>query len=217
MHIVEKEPKSIVAESYRTLRTNLQYSSFDSDYKVIVITSSNPSEGKSTIAGNLALSLSKGDKKVILVDCDLRKPTLHKRFKMSNVTGLSEIILEKETNVIVGQRYNENLIVITAGTIPPNPSEMLGSKYMSNLIDALRELYDYVILDTPPIQLVTDAQILSAMADGTILVVRAEETKKSSVHNAIDLLRKVNANIIGIVLNGVENKGNSYYYEDGEV
>jgi capsular exopolysaccharide synthesis family protein len=217
MHIVEKEPKSIVAESYRTLRTNLQYSSFDGDYKVIVITSSNPTEGKSTVAGNLALSLSKGDKNVILIDCDLRKPVLHKRFKLSNATGLSDIILAKETRAIVGQRYNENLIVITGGTIPPNPSEMLGSKYMSNLIADLRELYDYVILDTPPIQLVTDAQILSAMADGTILVVRAEETKKSSVHNAIDLLRKVNANIIGIVLNGVENKGNSYYYEDGKV
>ncbi|WP_346913693.1 CpsD/CapB family tyrosine-protein kinase [Clostridium sp.] len=217
MHIVEKEPKSIVAESYRTLRTNLQYSSFDSDYKVIVITSSNPSEGKSTVAGNLALSLSEGDRRVILIDCDLRKPTLHKRFELSNVTGLSDIMLAKEKNLVVGQRYNKNLIVITAGTIPPNPSEMLGSKYMSILIENLKKLYDYVILDTPPIQLVTDAQILSAKADGTILVVRAEETKKSSVHNAIDLLRKVNANIIGIVLNGVENKGNSYYYEDGEV
>lgn len=217
MYIVEKEPKSIVAESYRTLRTNLQYSSFDGDYKVIVITSSNPSEGKNTIAGNLALSLSKGDKKVILIDCDLRKPDLHKRFKLSNATGLSDILLAKQTSVIYGQRYNENLIVITGGKIPPNPSEMLGSKYMSNLIEALKKIYDYVILDTPPIQLVTDAQILSAKADGTILVVRAEETKKRSVHNAIDLLRKVNANIIGIVLNGVENKGNSYYNEDGGV
>ncbi|MEG1255947.1 CpsD/CapB family tyrosine-protein kinase [Clostridium sp.] len=215
MHIVEKEPKSIVAESYRTLRTNLQYSSFDGDYKVIVITSSNPSEGKSTVAGNLALSLAKGDKKVILIDCDLRKPALHKRFKLSNVTGLSDIILAKERSVVVGQRYNENLIVITVGTIPPNPSEMLGSKYMANLIEALKKLYDYVILDTPPIQLVTDAQVLSAKADGTILVIRAEETKKSSVHNAIDLLRKVNANIIGIVLNGVDIKeSNNYYYSD---
>ena len=215
MHIVEKERKSIVAESYRTLRTNLQYSSFDGDYKVIVITSANPSEGKSTIAGNLALSLSKGDRRVILIDCDLRKPTLHKRFKLSNVTGLSDIILAKEKSVI-GQKYNENLTVITVGTIPPNPSEMLGSKYMSILIQNLKKLYDYVILDTPPIQLVTDAQILSAKADGTILVVRAEETKKSSVHNAIDLLRKVNANIIGIVLNGVDIKesNNNYYYSD---
>jgi len=215
MHIVEKERKSIVAESYRTLRTNLQYSSFDGDYKVIVITSANPSEGKSTIAGNLALSLSEGDRRVILIDCDLRKPTLHKRFKLSNVTGLSDIILAKEKSVI-GQKYNENLTVITVGTIPPNPSEMLGSKYMSILIQNLKKLYDYVILDTPPIQLVTDAQILSAKADGTILVVRAEETKKSSVHNAIDLLRKVNANIIGIVLNGVDIKesNNNYYYSD---
>lgn len=214
--IVEREPKSIASESYRTLRTNLQYSSFDDEYKVIVVTSSEPGEGKSTTAGNLALSLSQGDKKVILIDCDLRKPSIHKKFKLSNRVGLSDVIVGKESVTNVGHKYNNNLTVLTSGKIPPNPAEMLGSKAMTALIDALKKVFDYVILDTPPVQAVTDAQILSAKADGTILVVRAERTKKDSVHNSIGLLRKVNANIIGTVLNGLEESKNNYYYYYGE-
>lgn len=210
--IVEREPKSIAAESYRTLRTNLQYSSFDDEYKVIVITSSEPGEGKSTTAGNLALSLAQGDKKVILIDCDLRRPSIHKKFRISNKAGLSDVIVEKESVTNAGYKYNNNLTILTSGKIPPNPAEMLGSKSMTALIDALRKVFDYVILDTPPIQAVTDAQILATKADGTILVVRAEKTKRESVHNSIGLLRKVNANIIGTVLNGLEESKNNYYY-----
>ncbi|WP_040194957.1 CpsD/CapB family tyrosine-protein kinase [Clostridium culturomicium] len=213
--IVEREPKSIAAESYRTLRTNIQYSSFDEDYKVIVITSSEPGEGKSITAGNLALSLAQGDKKVILIDCDLRKPSIHKKFKLSNTLGLSDVIVEKESVTNVGYKYNKNLTVLTSGKIPPNPAEMLGSKAMTALLDALKKVFDYVIIDTPPVQAVTDAQILSAKADGTILVVRAEKTKKDSVHNSVGLLKKVNANIIGTVLNGLEASNNNYYYYYG--
>lgn len=214
--IVEREPKSIAAESYRTLRTNIQYSSFDEDYKVIVITSSEPGEGKSTTAGNLALSLAQGEKKVILIDCDLRKPSIHKKFKLSNTLGLSDVIVEKESVTNVGYKYNKNLTVLTSGKIPPNPAEMLGSKAMTALLDALKKVFDYVIIDTPPIQAVTDAQILSTKADGTILVVRAEKTKKDSVHNSVSLLKKVNANIIGTVLNGLEMNNNNYYYYYGD-
>ncbi|MEG2936649.1 MAG: CpsD/CapB family tyrosine-protein kinase, partial [Clostridium sp.] len=213
--IVEKEPKSIAAESYRTLRTNIQYSSFDEDYKVIVITSSEPGEGKSTTAGNLAVSLAQSDKNVILIDCDLRKPSLHKKFNLSNTVGLSDVIVEKESVKNVGFKYSKNLTVLTSGKIPPNPAEMLGSKSMGALIEALKKVFDYVILDTPPVQAVTDAQILSTKADGTILVVRAEQTKKDSVHNSISLLKKVNANIIGTVLNGLEASTNNYYYYYG--
>lgn len=215
MFVVEDEPKSVAAESYRTLRTNLQYSSFDEEYKVIVVTSSEPGEGKSTTAGNLALSLSQGDKKVALIDCDLRKPSLHKKFKVSNTRGLSDVIIGKEEITSVFQRYNENLVIVTSGKVPPNPSEMLSSKAMTALIEALRKVFDYVILDTPPVQAVTDAQILSTKADGTILVVRAQETKKDSVNNAINLLKKVKANIIGTVLNGVEVSKQNYYYYYG--
>ena len=216
MFIVEKEPKSIAAETYRTLRTNIQYSSFDKEYRVIMVTSSEPGEGKSTTSGNLALCLAQGDKKVILVDCDLRKPSIHKKFRISNIVGLSDVIIGKEDLVTAMHRYNKNLVVLTSGKIPPNPSEMLSSKAMTNLIENLKENFDYIILDTPPVQAVTDSQILSTKADGTILVVRAEGTKKDSVQNALSLLKKVNANIIGTVLNGVDNSRNKYYYYYGE-
>lgn len=213
--IVEREPKSIAAESYRTLRTNIQYSSFDEEYKVITVTSSEPEEGKSTTAGNLALSLAQGEKKVILIDCDLRKPSVHKKFKLSNTSGLSDVIVEKASVTNVGFKYNNNLTILTSGKVPPNPAEMLGSKSMTALLEALKKVFDYVILDTPPIQAVTDAQILSTKSDGTILVVRAEKTKKDSVHNSISLLKKVNANIIGTVLNGLEASTSNYYYYYG--
>ena len=216
MFIVEKEPKSIAAESYRTLRTNIQYSSFDKDYKVIMVTSSEPGEGKSTTSGNLALCLAQGDKKVVLIDCDLRKPSIHKKFKVSNIVGLSDVIIGKEELVAALHRYNKNLVILTSGKIPPNPSEMLSSKAMAALIENLKENFDYIILDTPPVQAVTDSQILSTKADGSILVVRSEKTKKESVQNAIGLLKKVNANIIGTVLNGVDNSKNKYNYYYGE-
>ena len=216
MFIVEKEPKSIAAESYRTLRTNIQYSSFDKEYKVIVITSSEPGEGKSTTAGNLALCMAQGDKKVILVDCDLRRPSIHKKFKVSNLAGLSDVIIGKSDLSKVMHRYNKNLVLLTSGKIPPNPSEMLSSKVMENLLEELKGSFDYIILDTPPVQAVTDSQILSTKADGTILVVRAERTKKESVNNAINLLKKVNANIIGTVLNGTDLSRNKYQYYYGE-
>lgn len=216
MFIVEKQPKSIAAESYRTLRTNIQYSSFDKEYKVIMVTSSEPGEGKSTIAGNLALCLAQGDKKVILVDCDLRKPSLHKKFKVSNIIGLSDVIIGKEELVTAIHRYNKNLVILTSGKIPPNPSEMLSSKTMTGLLEELKNNFDYIILDTPPVQAVTDSQILSTKSDGTIIVVKAERTKKDSVENSINLLKKVNANIIGTVLNGVDNSRNKYYYYYGE-
>ena len=216
MFIVEKEPKSIAAESYRTLRTNIQYSSFDKEYKVIMVTSSEPGEGKSTTAGNLALCLAQGEKKVILVDCDLRKPSLHKKFKISNIVGLSDVMIGKEELVTAMHRYNNNLVILTSGKIPPNPSEMLSSKAMTALLDTLKQNFDYIILDTPPVQAVTDSQILATKADGTILVVRAERTKKDSVQSAINLLKKVNADVIGTVLNGLDNSRNKYYYYYGE-
>lgn len=216
MFVIEKKPKSIAAESYRTLRTNIQYSSFDKEIQVIVITSSEPGEGKSTTAGNLALSLSQDGKKVILIDSDLRKPSIHKNFKITNILGLSDVLIGKEDINKVVSKYNNNLLILTSGKIPPNPSEMLASKAMTKLIEVLKESFDYIILDTPPVQAVTDSQILSAKADGTILVVKAQKTKRDSVKNAVALLNKVNANILGTVLNGLEESRNNYYYYYGE-
>lgn len=212
MLIVEKQPKSIVAETYRTLRTNLQYSSIDEEYKVVVITSSEPGEGKSTTAGNLALSLAQGEHKVLLIDCDLRKPSLHKKFNLSNVKGLSDVIIRKEAIGKVTHKYCDGLIILTAGAIPPNPSEVLASKAMTKLLNELKEIFDYIILDTPPVQAVTDAQILSTKSDGTLLVVRAEKTKKDVVVSSLKLLKKVNANILGTILNDADTGRNNHYY-----
>lgn len=213
--VVEKKPKSIVSEAYRTLRTNIQYSSFDKTIKTIVITSAEAAEGKSTVSGNLALSFAQNEKRVIIVDCDLRKPSVHKNFKLSNLSGLSEVLIGKENLDNVIQSRNENLDILTSGKIPPNPSEMLSSTAMTNLIQKLGEKYDIVILDSAPLQAVTDAQILSTKADGTILVVRAQRTSRESVIDAKNLLTKVGANILGTVLHAVENTRGKYYYYYG--
>ncbi|SFU86247.1 capsular exopolysaccharide family [Clostridium sp. DSM 8431] len=215
MFIVDKKPKSITAESYRTLRTNIQYSSFDKEIRVIVVTSSEAGEGKSTTAGNLAISFSQAQKKTIIIDCDLRKPSLHKKFKISNMTGLSDLLKGRENLGETVHAFNEYLDVLTSGKIPPNPSEMLGSRAMEHLIQSLKNEYEMIILDSAPLQAVTDAQILSTKADGTILVVRAEKTKRDSVRQAKELLKKVDANILGVVLNGVENIRKKYYYYYG--
>lgn len=215
MFIVEKKPKSIGAEAFRTLRTNIQYSSFDKEIRSIVVTSSEPGEGKSTTAGNIALSFAQANKSTIMVDCDLRKPSLHRKFKISNMIGLSDILIGKEKIQDAVHEYNEHLDILPSGKLPPNPSEMLGSRAMEKLLGELKEKYEVIILDTAPLQAVTDAQVLSTKADGTILVIRAEKTKKESVLQAKNLLEKVNANIIGTVLNGVENTRKKYYYYYG--
>lgn len=213
--VVEQKPKSIVAESYRTLRTNIQYSSFDKEIKTIVVTSAEAAEGKSTVSGNLALSFAQNEKKVIIIDCDLRKPSVHKNFKISNLVGLSEVLIGKEKLEDVIQHRNENLDILPSGKIPPNPSEMLSSTAMTKLIERLRDEYDIIILDSAPLQAVTDAQVLSTKADGTILVIRANRTNRDAVIEAKNLLSKVDANIIGTVLHAVENTRGKYYYYYG--
>ena len=215
MLIVESKPKSISAEAYRTLRTNIQYSSFDKEIKIIVVTSSDPGEGKSTTAANMAGSFAQSEKSVLLIDCDLRKPSLHRQFKISNLVGLSDVLIGKENIKDAINVYNENLHILTSGKLPPNPSEMLGSKAMERLLEELKVRYDIVILDSAPLNAVTDAQILSTKVDGTILVVKSEKTKRDSVQQAKALLDKVGANILGTVLNGVENIRNKYYYYYG--
>lgn len=219
MFIVEDDPKSVIAESYKTLRTNIQYSSLDKKLQTIVVTSSEPGEGKTTTACNLALSFAQSSKKTLLIDCDLRKPTVHKQFKISNLVGLSDVLIGKEEvkNILVN--YNDFLDVLSSGHISPNPSEMLSSNAMSNLLNELKEEYEVIILDSAPLLAVTDAQLLSVKADGTILVVKADKTKKDCVVQAKGLLEKVNANLLGLVLNKVERASRKYYYyygEDGE-
>lgn len=213
MFVFERNDKSIASENYRTLRTNIQYLPIDKNLKTILVTSSEPREGKTTVAGNLALSLAKDEKKVILVDCDLRKPKIDKYLSIENSLGLSEIITENTPIENVIQKV-KGLDVITSGKISTKPSEILDSKSMEGLIKELKESYDYIILDSTSILEVTDSQILAAKVDGTILVVKVGKTKKDSVINAKNLLDKVGANIIGTVLNGVERKSNKHYYKE---
>lgn len=212
MFVMEKAPKSIDAEAYRSLRSNIEYSSFDDEYRVIVVTSSVPGEGKSTTSGNLAIALAQSGNSVLLVDCDMRKPSIHKKFKISNAAGTAELLLRKKLFEEVANNYNENLTIITAGKIPPNPSEMLASRAMTAFIEEMKKEFKYIILDTPPLQAVTDAQVLSTKADGVLLIVRAGSTKREMVFNSVDLIKKVHGKVIGTVLNGVENKKNNYYY-----
>ena len=216
MFIVSKDPKSIAAENYRILRTNIQYSSFDKEIRRVLITSSEPGEGKSTTAGNLALTFAQDDKKTIIIDCDLRKPSLHKKFNVSNSIGLSDVILDKKNIEKSVKKIDGNLDILTAGKIPPNPSELLGSKALNTLLEALEEVYDVIVIDSPPVLAVTDAQILSKKVDGTVLVVRSNFTKKDTVMAAKDVLIKVKANILGTVLTRTDSNKHGYYYYYGK-
>ena len=216
MLIVERKPKSIEAEAYRSLRTNIQYSSFDKKYQTLVVTSSNPGEGKSTVSGNLALVLAQGESKVLLVDCDMRRPSIHKTFKISNTYGISDLLVGNKKLESVANKYNDNLSIVPAGKIPPNPAEMLASKAMTAFLEEMKNYFDYIVLDTPPLQAVTDAQVLSTKVDGSLIVVRAGVTKKDAVHNAVSIIKKVKGNIIGTVLNVAETKNDKYYYYGDE-
>ena len=212
MSTIKENPTSLLAEAYRGLRTSLEYSSVDKELKSLVITSSNPGEGKSTVSSNLAFILSQGGKRVIVVDADLRKPTIHKKFRVDNREGLTEILIGKKNINEVSKKIEENIHVITAGKKTPNPAEMVSSKAMEELIEILKRKYDYVIIDTPPVRTISDGVILSAKADGVVLVVRAGKTKSADIVKGYKELEKVKANIVGSVLNAVDNKRHGYYY-----
>lgn len=214
MLIVESKPKCAEAEAYRTLRTNIQYSSVSKKIKTLLVTSSDSKDGKSTVCSNLALTFSQDGQSVIVLDCDFRKPSIHKFFNISNSSGITDILIGEEKLEETIQYYNPKTAILPAGNIPPNPSEILGSQSMMNLLSFLSERYDIIIIDSPPVGVVTDAQVISAAVDGTLVVIKAEETKAKRVAEAVNLLKKVDANIIGMVLNEActnNKKYNDYY------
>ena len=190
--MVKKNKDILVTEAYRVLMSNIEYSSYDKPIKVIVVTSSQSGEGKTTIAKNLALTMAESSKKVVLVDCDMRRPNIHKKFKISNSTGLSEILTGQSNKIKDNYNINENIDIITSGKTPPNPVEMISSKKMDDFIELLRESYDYVILDAPPIMAVADAQILAVKADGVVFVVRESKSKKTFANEPKKILEKIN-------------------------
>lgn len=210
--ITVNDPKSPIAESYRTLRTNIEFSSFDNKVQTVVITSSGPGEGKSTTSSNLAVVMAESGKKTILIDCDQRKPKLHKLFLTSNNCGISDLLVGKsDFEEAVQKTEISNLDIITAGTRPPNPAELLGSTKMKNFIEFLKEQYDFIVLDTPPVIAVTDAQLLSRYADGTMIVVSSGQAERAAAMKAKELLEKVDAKILGVVLNKLEIQEKGYY------
>lgn len=211
--ITIKNPKSVVSEAFRNLRTNIQYSNIDDKIRSIVITSSTVGEGKTVVSSNLAVSIAFTGKKVLILDCDLRKPNIHKKMGILNLKGLTNVLIGEDSFEDVVQRSEEipELHILTSGPIPPNPSELLGSKKMEELLNNLEDKYDMIVIDSPPIGIVTDAAILSTIADGVLLVTAAGKTEIDTAKRSKELLENVNANIIGVVLNKVSMKNRSYY------
>lgn len=221
--ISKKDPKSPISEAYRTIRTNIEFSNLDEEIKTIVVTSSQQNEGKSTVIGNLAVSFAgMEDKKILVVEGDLRNPTVHRLFGVSNTFGVTDILTgQKSFEDCVNVTDIKGLHVLTCGKIPPNPSEMLASRKMRDFINNIKDNYDYVFIDAPPIGIITDAGIISTYVDGTILVVSAGEADIEQVKISKERLDKVNANILGVVLNKYEDESGSnayynYYYGHDE-
>ena len=212
------DKNSPISEQYRTLRSNIQFASIDNDLKTMVVTSSGPGEGKSTTSANLAVVMANSNKRVLLIDADLRKPTVALTFKLPNNNGLSTLIGNRNFKIadVVQDSGIQNLSIMTSGPKPPNPSEILGSNRMKTIINEASLEYDLVIFDMPPVATVTDAQIISAEVDGTLLVVRERTTNKQALNRAVGLLKMAKAHIIGIAYNGVKRHGSdSYYYYYG--
>jgi capsular exopolysaccharide synthesis family protein len=204
--ITVSTPRSPISEAYRTLRTNLEFSSLDRPVKTMVVTSSGPEEGKSTTLANLAVTLAQAEKKVILVDCDLRRPSQHQIFGLKNGVGLTTMVVDDEamTTPPLQETQVPGLRLLPSGPLPPNPSELLGSRRMEEIIDILSQRADIVLFDAPPIIAVTDAAVLSSKVDGVLLVISAGGTKRDHAQKAKALLEKVNAHLVGAVLNNVK-------------
>ncbi|MFC6293453.1 hypothetical protein BHU61_09990 [Macrococcus epidermidis] len=215
---IVNRPKSVISEQIRTLRTNILFTSADVQIKKMLVTSSEQGEGKSTISANLATSFAQAGYRTLLIDADLRKPTQHKIFEQMNVKGLS--------NLIAGQVDMEDTIkvdvlpgldILTSGPVPPNPAELLGSLAMEDLLIKLSEMYDLVLLDTPPVLAVADSQILGNLVDGSLLVVNSKLTHRDKVVDAKNQLDKSSSKTLGIVLNDLDKKDDGdYYYYYGE-
>lgn len=206
-------PHSLISEEFRTLRTNIQFSMFDRSFKTILITSSVSSEGKSTIAANLANIFAAQGKKVLLVDADLRRPSVHLKFDLPNNRGLTSFLVGSapSLSLILDEPYQKNLYVLTSGLIPPNPSELLASQRMTDFIKTTKEIFDLVIFDAPPVIAVTDAQILASKVDGTVFVVRNGLAERNNILKAKEQLEKVDAKVIGTVFNGKKNSNSREY------
>src|SRR5829696_1715065 len=207
------DPTSVAAEAYRTLRTNLLYSAFvDERAKVIVVTSHGPGEGKSTTCANLGVVLAQAGKNVLILDCDFRKPIIHRFFGLRNLVGVVDVLAGERKLQDVGAEPVKGLRVMPVGHIPPNPSELLGNPRFSELLASLREQFDYVLIDAPPVGLVSDPVILATQGDGVLLVSDAQNTRKGFVRQSMRSLEAVGARVLGTVMNNVKVSNTEYFY-----
>ena len=210
-------PRAPVAEAYRTLRTNLEFAAVDAPVKTLLVTSSIPGEGKTTTAANLAVVFAQAGRRTILLDADFRKPGVHKIFDLPNAHGLSSLLRTDETAIddVAQATEQDNLLVITTGPLPPNPAELLGSQRMRTVLERLVADADLVIVDSPPLQAVTDAAILASITDGTLFVVDAGRTRRGAVRSGREALAKADARTLGVALNRLpEHSSGGYYYYD---
>ncbi len=220
--ITVTKPSSPISEQFRTIRTNIQFSMIGEELKTIMFTSSGPWEGKSTVSSNIAVLFASQGKKVLYVDCDMRKPTVHRTFNLPNLMGLTNLLTDKSIDYSACIQHVEsaNLFVMTSGPKPPNPSELLNSNRMNEVIEELSTIFDLVIFDLPPVVTVTDAQVMATKTDGVVVVVRRGIADRGNVFKAKELLDNVNANVLGAVFNGAEEKSDraytGYYYSSEE-
>jgi non-specific protein-tyrosine kinase len=212
--IAMSSPRSPITEAYRTLRTNLGYTSVDRKLSTIMITSPEPGEGKSTITSNLGVVMAQNGKRIIALDCDLRHPCLHGNFGLSNRQGMSTLLSQNSeaTSEICNPTKEKGLFVITTGPIPPNPAELMGSQKLQSILKWMKETADVILIDTPPVLAVSDAVILAPSLDGVVLVVRPGKTRYGALKQSIEQLQLVNARILGVVLNDVITRGKAYGY-----
>ncbi|AHY47011.1 capsular exopolysaccharide family [Rubrobacter radiotolerans] len=205
------DPGGQAAEAYRTLRTSLLYSVVDEPPHVVAVTSPGQQEGKSTTCANLAVTLAQAEKSVLLLDCDLRKPVVHSIFELRNTRGVVDALVGSENVEELWQTPLDNLSVLTSGPVPPNPAELLGSERFGALLGDLARRFEYVLIDVPPVQVVSDAAIVAAQADGVILVFDAQSTRKLSVRRSIRTIESVGAKVLGTVMNNARPARNGTY------
>lgn len=205
---------SPATESYKMIRTNIEFSAIDSNLRTINITSSGQGEGKSTVLANLAMSFAQIGRRVLLIDADLRRPHLQRLFGLSNRRGLTNALISHELlSSFFLPTQMENLSVLTSGPIPPNPAELIMSESMAKLLETAKVDYDMIFIDCPPVGIITDAAIMATKVDGTIFVVRAGDTDKRLLKRAAEHLAQVDAHVLGYIFNGVDQKSDEYYYQ----
>lgn len=212
--VVSGRPMSIIAEQFRTVRTNIQFSMVDQELKSLVVTSAGPGAGKSMTAANLATTFGSEDYRVLLVDADLRKPTVHETFRLKNSTGLTTLLINRRSELtdMIYKTDTEGLYLLTSGPVPPNPADLLGSNRMDALIKEMEETFDLVIFDMPPLLPVTDAQVMASKVGGVIFILPMNEVSKEDVLKSKEMLEMAEANVLGAVFNQAENAGTGYYY-----